>query len=94
MSWSNCTRAVKHCLAESLAVPDFVGMMKGTKNGELKAQQDDRRHTEDQEEYYSFDQSGAAVPALAQYRSRSPTTRTSDKEPRWFRAYSGCVSTG
>lgn len=44
-------------LAESLSVPDFVGMMKGVENGELKAQgKVIDSITEDQEEYYGFDE--------------------------------------
>lgn len=48
-------------LAESLSVPDFVGMMKDTENGELKAQgKVIDGISEDQEEYYGFDE--AAFP--------------------------------
>ena len=55
-------------LAESLSVPDFVGMMKDTKNGELKAQgKVIDAISEDQEEYYGFDE--AAFP------DRSPDGR-------------------
>jgi hypothetical protein len=45
-------------LAESLSVPDFVGMMKDTTNGDLKAQgKVIDAISEDQEEYYGFDES-------------------------------------
>lgn len=44
-------------LAESLSVPDFVGMMKDTKNGELQAQgKVIDSISEHQEEYYGFDE--------------------------------------
>lgn len=55
-------------LAESLSVPDFVGMMKDTENGELQAQgKVIDAITEDQQEYYGFDE--AAFP------DRSPDGR-------------------
>jgi hypothetical protein len=42
-------------------VPDFVGVMKGVENGELKAQgKVIDSITEDQEEYYGFDESAFA----------------------------------
>lgn len=45
-------------LAESLSVPDFVGMMEDVEGGELKAQgKVIDSITEDQEEYYGFDES-------------------------------------
>lgn len=45
-------------LAESLSVPDFVGMMKGVDNGELMAQgRVVDSITENQEEYYGLDES-------------------------------------
>lgn len=50
-------------LAESLSVPDFVGVMKGVRDGELKAQgkvSDDI--TADQEEYDGFDLNDFAEP--------------------------------
>ncbi|WP_123025372.1 hypothetical protein [Mycolicibacterium stellerae] len=44
-------------LAESLSVPDFVGMMKDTENGKLEAQgKVIDAITEDQQEYYGFDE--------------------------------------
>jgi hypothetical protein len=51
-------------LAESLSVPDFVGMMKGVENGDLKAQgKVIDSITEDQEEYYGFDESDFPDPS-------------------------------
>ncbi len=51
-------------LAESLSVPDFVGMMKDTKNGEVEAQgKVIDSITEDQEEYYGFDESDFPDPS-------------------------------
>lgn len=50
-------------LAESLSVPDFKGVMDDVKNGEIKTQGrviDDI--TEDQEEYYGFDESDFSDP--------------------------------
>ena len=45
-------------------VPDFVGMMKDTKNGELKAQgKVIDGITEDQEEYYGFDEAAFPDPS-------------------------------
>jgi hypothetical protein len=45
-------------LAESLSVPDFVGMMKDVRNGELKAQgKVIDSITGDQQKYYGFDES-------------------------------------
>ena len=44
-------------LAESLSVPDFVGVMKDVENREIKAQGKVIEYiTEDQEEYYGFDE--------------------------------------
>jgi hypothetical protein len=62
-------------LAESLSVPDFVGMMKDVRNGELKAQgKVIDGITEDQEKYYGFDErdfpdpsSGGRVRMLLSY---------------------------
>jgi hypothetical protein len=51
-------------LAESLSVPDFVGMMKDAENGELKAQGKlIDSITEDQQEYYGFDESDFPDPS-------------------------------
>lgn len=51
-------------LAESLSVPDFVGVMNDVENGELHAQGEVIDEiTEDQEEYYGFDQDDFAESA-------------------------------
>jgi hypothetical protein len=51
-------------LAESLSVPDFVGMMKDTEGGELKAQgKVIDGITEDQEKYYGFDEAAFPDPS-------------------------------
>lgn len=51
-------------LAESLSVPDFVGVIKDTDNGALKAQgKVIDSITEDQEEYYGFDESDFPEPS-------------------------------
>ena len=62
--WCTFHRAVRLLLAESLSVPDFVGMMKGVENGELKAQgKVIDSITEDQEGYYGFDESDFPDPS-------------------------------
>lgn len=51
-------------LAESLSVPDFVGMMTQTREGELKAQgKVIDAISEDQREYYGFDESAFPEPS-------------------------------
>lgn len=50
-------------LAESLSVPDFKGVIEDVRNGEIKTQgKVIDSITEDQEEYYGFDESDFADP--------------------------------
>lgn len=50
-------------LAESMSVPDFKGVMEDVKNGEIKTQgKVIDRITEDQQEYYGFDERDFADP--------------------------------
>jgi hypothetical protein len=51
-------------LAESLSVPDFVGVMKDVRNGEIKTHGKVIDYiTEDQEEYYGFDENSFPDPS-------------------------------
>jgi hypothetical protein len=51
-------------LAESLSVPDFVGVMNDVKNGEINTQGTViDAITEDQQEYYGFDESDLPEPS-------------------------------